>query len=129
MPHGAEIVAARGGLVVEVRDHYSDSEHRVGYENLVAIQHDDGTVAVYTHLKYLGALVTLGELVSIGQSIGLAGATEDTDAVDHVHFEVFGGPPAHADETVPVSFRNAEGPLDPRGGQIAEETYVARPCG
>ncbi len=129
MPYGAEIVAARGGIVVEVRDHYPDSERRGGYENLVAIQHDDGTVALYIHLKYLGSLVTLGELVSIGQPIGLAGATGDSDAVNHLHFEVFERPPARHDVTVPIGFRNAEGPLDERGGLIANETYFALPCG
>ena len=46
---GAEIAAARGGRVIEIRDQYSDDDRTGGHENGVFALHDDGTMAMYLH--------------------------------------------------------------------------------
>jgi len=90
MNEGEDIFAARGGIVIEVVEHNksgcnSPSCHR--YNNIIVIYHNDGSLAVYSHLKYNGAKVSEGDLVEQGQFIGLSGATGYASG-PHLHFMV-----------------------------------------
>ncbi len=88
---GTPILAARGGTVMQVESDFSKAglkrETYGGRANFVRILHDDGTMALYAHLKADGAFVRVGQQVSAGQQIGLSGNTGFTTG-PHLHFSV-----------------------------------------
>jgi len=69
---GTAITASRAGRVVHVEESGYDGEFP---NNLVVIQHADGTYMQYMHLTKNGAEVRIGENISKGQRIGLSGST------------------------------------------------------
>ena len=71
--------AARAGLVTRA------SWAETGYGYLVAIDHGEGYVTLYSHLK--GAWVSQGQRVARGQLIGEVGSTGNSSG-PHVHFEI-----------------------------------------
>ena len=91
VPEGTVVCAARSGLVVGVRQDSTvggpDRKLRP-LANYVIIKHADGTFADYVHLKTGGALVKMGDEVTVGQPIGLSGKTGFASA-PHLHFSVF----------------------------------------
>ncbi len=90
MKRGTKICAARGGIVVEVKEDSKKGGFKKKYlpqGNHIIIKHDDGTYGNYWHLAYSGALVHVGDTVKQGQVIGLCGKTGYT-AFPHLHFEV-----------------------------------------
>ena len=90
MRKGSKICAARGGVVVAVREDSKKGGLKMKYlseGNHVVIKHDDGSYGNYWHLKPHGALVNIGDTVQQGQVIGLAGKTGYA-AFSHLHFEV-----------------------------------------
>lgn len=129
MPIGSKVVAARGGEVVAVREHYTDWNGKDLQENFVFIRHNDGTVARYFHLTEHGALVTEGDKVDAGDVIALSGNTGQSGG-PHLHFDVqLCGPnlPPNYNQlpcgrTVPVSFNNT---TEHKCGLKAGETYQA----
>ena len=127
MPFGAQVTAARGGTVTEIRDEYADDDPTGGHENGVFVLHDDGTMAMYLHLAEDGVLVDVDETVTLGQVIGSVGTTGTS--VPHLHFEVFEGQGDGTQwyRTLPVSFRNATQPLDDWGGLFRID-YESLPC-
>jgi murein DD-endopeptidase MepM/ murein hydrolase activator NlpD len=68
-------------------------------------------VAFYAHLKQAGVLVEVGENVTAGQTIALAGHSGTTDVV-HLHFSVYEGYPPVEGEDLAINFRNMDGPVD-----------------
>ena len=91
MPIGTKIVAARGGLVIEVKENSGKGcadRSCLGQANKITILHEDGTMADYAHLKKKGALVKVGDQVNKGEVIGLSGNTGYTSG-PHLHFEVY----------------------------------------
>lgn len=129
MPIGTKIVASREGKVVAVQESYFDGNGEDLKENLVFIQHADGTVARYFHLTHDGALVNVGDAVKQGQVIALSGNTGDS-AGPHLHFDVQGcGPNLNPNynrfpcaQTLPVTFRNAE---ENSCGLVSSKSYKA----
>jgi murein DD-endopeptidase MepM/ murein hydrolase activator NlpD len=118
MSVGAQVIAARAGLVMEVRSDLPDDgkQPESGQHNHIMIKHDDGTVAFYAHLKQDSILVKAGDRVSQGQPIAASGNSGNTQGMPHLHFGVYQSWPAIEGFDVPVNFRNAEGPLDERRG-------------
>lgn len=88
---GTTIVAARDGVVMQVENDFDKAglnmEKYGGRANFVRILHDDGTMALYAHLKPEGVLVRVGQRVRAGQQIGLSGNTGFTTG-PHLHFAV-----------------------------------------
>lgn len=88
MPVGSTVVAARGGrvarVVVEHTRRGTDAPN-----NLIAIDHGDGTSGWYLHLEQGGALVAVGDVVRQGQPIGRSGNV-GRSLLPHLHFHVRG---------------------------------------
>jgi murein DD-endopeptidase MepM/ murein hydrolase activator NlpD len=127
MAIGADVLAARGGTVLETKDDSPDNGQGEGDHNYVFIQHEDGTVAFYAHLKRDSVVVEVGEWVEAGQRIAASGNSGLTGGRPHLHFGVYRGWPPREGVDVPVNFRNAHGPLDPRNGLMTDRVYVAEP--
>lgn len=90
LPEGTPIMAARSGVVVHTVDRHSaggtDPEFR-GKANNVYVEHADGTVAMYSHLRQGGVAVSVGQLVRAGDLLGYSGNTGYSNR-PHLHFEV-----------------------------------------
>ena len=125
MPIGEELIAARGGIVREVIERYEDQNVNGREFNRIYIEHADGSSAFYAHLTLNGAVVEVGDQVMAGELIGLNGET-GTD-VPHLHFGVYRTWPPRQDDDLPINFRNAQGPLDARGGLQVDVSYLALP--
>jgi murein DD-endopeptidase MepM/ murein hydrolase activator NlpD len=123
LPVGDVVIAARGGEVVAIREHFRDDvDSNWGQSNYVLIVHSDSSRAYYGHLMHNGVVVEVGELVAQGQQIGFAGNTGYTGpTTPHLHLEVQGC--RDGCDSIPITFRNAQ-PPDP-GGLVQGETYTA----
>ena len=90
-PIGTQVFAARGGTVMQVESDFDKAglnlEKYGGRANYVRIVHDDGSMALYAHLREGGVLVRVGQRVEKGQEIGLSGNTGFTSG-PHLHFAV-----------------------------------------
>ena len=111
MPQGTPVYAARGGLVVKVKD---DSDLGGGdikfdpFNNYVLIRHEDGTLGHYCHLKKGGVKVHPGQIVKTGDMIALSGSTGFSSG-PHLHFCVFMTKDGKQRVSIPVKFRIANG--------------------
>lgn len=111
MPQGTPVCAARGGLVVKVKD---DSDLGGGnikfdpFNNYVLIRHDDGTLGHYCHLKKGGVKVHPGQIVKTGDVIALSGSTGFSSG-PHLHFCVFMTKDGKQRISIPTKFRVANG--------------------
>jgi murein DD-endopeptidase MepM/ murein hydrolase activator NlpD len=124
IPIGDTVVAARGGVVRQIREDSPDDGQGYGEHNLVFIEHPDGTAGFYAHLMQNSVAVEPGDTVETGQYIAQSGNSGDIDD-PHLHFGVYEEYPATEGVDLPVNFRNADGPLDSRGGLIRGEFYTA----
>jgi murein DD-endopeptidase MepM/ murein hydrolase activator NlpD len=88
---GTQVIAARAGTVMEVESDFERAglnvEQYAGRANFVRIVHDDGTMALYAHLRSDGVLVSVGQHVRKAERIGLSGNTGFTTG-PHLHFSV-----------------------------------------
>jgi murein DD-endopeptidase MepM/ murein hydrolase activator NlpD len=90
MPIGSPVVAARGGIVIDVTLRHREGGFSTSYidkANTVAIVHDDGTVAEYAHLSPGPELIKLGQRVHAGDLLGHSGNTGYSSG-PHLHFIV-----------------------------------------
>lgn len=128
MDIGTVVTAARDGIVVHAQDGAQDGDRN--RTNLVTIEHEDGTVALYSHLTLNGVLVTPGQSVSAGDTIGLSGDTGNTGGLPHLHFSLHpcsdlpGLPGAGTCSSIFVNFRNTS---DNDNGLSAGRSYEAMP--
>jgi murein DD-endopeptidase MepM/ murein hydrolase activator NlpD len=103
MPVGTDVRASRAGKVIKVVD--SNDGH--GYHwpnNLITIQHDDGTQASYLHLKKDGSRVKAGDVVAQGQVIAASGHVGNS-MLPHLHFHVTD---KDRKSTQPISFTDVD---------------------
>ncbi|GAA0678467.1 M23 family metallopeptidase [Kitasatospora atroaurantiaca] len=75
------------------------------YGNEVVIKHADGKYSQYAHLSSIS--VRAGQTVTVGQQIGLSGATGNASG-PHLHFEVRTGP-AYGSDIDPVAYLASHG--------------------
>jgi murein DD-endopeptidase MepM/ murein hydrolase activator NlpD len=82
------VVAAAGGVVTSLRDGEPDRNTAcAGNSNFVHVLHADGMTALYYHLKKGSVAVSLGQQVSAGAVLGVAGSSGCSTA-PHLHFEL-----------------------------------------
>lgn len=111
MPEGTPVYAARGGVVVRIKDDSSTGGSSLKYDpfnNYVLIRHDDGTLGHYCHLQKGGVAVKPGQRVEVGQQIALSGNTGFSTG-GHLHFSVFKTKDGRERISIPVRFRTADG--------------------
>ncbi|EOS7919062.1 peptidoglycan DD-metalloendopeptidase family protein [Enterococcus hirae] len=77
-PQGEPIYASKAGTVIKAEFHPS-------WGNVVAIEHEDGTTALYAHQQEYQ--VKVGDRVEQGQMIGYVGSTGNSTG-SHLHFEL-----------------------------------------
>jgi len=120
MPDGTPVAAARDGVVMSVENDYSgsglDIDQYGDRANNVRIVHDDGTMAVYAHLRLESARVQVGEHVRAGQIIALSGDTGYTNG-PHLHFVVLRNAGSEV-ISVPFLFTGANGDFTPTEGMM-----------
>lgn len=89
----SSIGAAWDGVVTDVRDGVDGFDTVLSDGNRVTIDHGDGVVTKYYHLKNKSICVAVGDRVSAGQKIGYMGSTGySTGAHLHFQLEIFGEP-------------------------------------
>jgi murein DD-endopeptidase MepM/ murein hydrolase activator NlpD len=120
MTIGRAVIAMRAGQVIAVEERYIDGNRTPGQENLVFLRHDDGTFARYYHLTTNGALVTLGQRVAAGDTIGLSGDT-GYSTTPHLHVDVTRGCVGWGCQTIWIRFQNAGADT-----LVAGRVYVAQ---
>jgi Peptidase family M23 len=128
LPEGTPVVAARGGLVVKVKDDSNRGGPSLNYDrwnNYVIIRHDDGTLGQYCHLKKGGVRVTPGQRVKAGDWIALSGNTGFSSG-PHLHFCVFKAESGRKRVSIPVKFWNADDqPITPLEGHVYRAPGIA----
>jgi murein DD-endopeptidase MepM/ murein hydrolase activator NlpD len=113
VPVGTPIYAAREGIVVG-----SEGSSNVGgasleyrqYANYVIIEHSDGTMGNYFHLKQGGAVASIGQKVSKGDLVGYSGNTGYSSG-PHLHFSVSKVDPVSMRRpmNLPIKIQTAQG--------------------
>jgi murein DD-endopeptidase MepM/ murein hydrolase activator NlpD len=104
MGTGTDVLAARGGVVIAVKE---DSERIASGDakdnNYVRVRHSDGSVASYLHLAYDGVVVEVGRTVVQRQVLGRSSWTGKS-MMPHLHFHVRSA----AGKLIPISFKDVD---------------------
>lgn len=111
MKTGTPIYAARSGVVTSVQESFKEGGVNKKYyrkANSIIIRHEDGSNAMYAHLKYQGVEVNVGDTVKQGQLIGYSGST-GYSAFPHLHFAVWGPTSSGGRAQLPVRFQTIKG--------------------
>ncbi len=101
MPVGSDICAARDGEVIRVVQEH-DGNGVNWPNNLVTLQHEDGTRACYAHIRKDGSYVQKGQRVLQGEVIAASGNVGNS-MMPHLHFHVVD---AEKGATIPVTFKD-----------------------
>lgn len=117
MAINTNVLAARGGTVVELKENEADG-NGCPNANYVLIRHSDNTVAAYFHMTQNGVLVSVGATVNQSDVIAKSGNTGCTSG-PHLHFMVYTD--STYSETAPVVFSNALGAIR---GLVMGEYYT-----
>lgn len=125
MPIGTPVVSSREGVVAEIVDAYEDTDRASSHFNYIMIRHEDNTTAFYAHVQHHNIFVRLDDSVGRGQLIANSGSA-GTPVAD-LHFGVYRTWPIRDGDDIAVNFRNAQGPLDARGGLQQGVAYLALP--
>jgi murein DD-endopeptidase MepM/ murein hydrolase activator NlpD len=87
-----EIVAAAPGTIIGRDDGFSDTSCSTsgGQWNAVYVQHDDGSIAWYGHMKRLSPTTkAIGARVERGEYLGVVGSSGNSTG-PHLHLEIYG---------------------------------------
>lgn len=125
IPLGDPVIAVRAGIVRLVTEHFADNDTNRANHNNMFIEHSDGSTAFYAHLVQHSVLPEEGDWVAQGELIAQSGRSGGTVAV--LHLGVYCTWPVQGGNDMAINFRNADGPLDERGGLVQGATYTALP--
>lgn len=109
MDEGTPVCAARGGVVIDVKDNSNKGGKTIKYQdfaNYIIIYHEDGTMANYLHLQKGGSKVKVGDKVQAGQVIGLSGNTGWSSG-PHLHFQVYTFDESMNVKSIPTKFKQS----------------------
>lgn len=126
MPEGTAVYAARGGVVVRVKQDSDTGGASMTYDpynNYVLIRHADGTLGHYCHLEKGGCVVKVGQRVMAGQLIAHSGNTGFSTG-PHLHFCVFKTKNGRERVSIPVEFKTATAPAITL---VSNHSYQAAP--
>jgi murein DD-endopeptidase MepM/ murein hydrolase activator NlpD len=128
MPEGTPVMAARGGVVVAVKDNSDRGGAHRKFEadaNYVLVEHPDGTIGNYAHLMKNGVRVRVGQSVKTGDLLGHSGNTGFSSG-PHLHFCVFKTRNGRERESVPIRFKTEKGATMVEYGQtyVVPKAYV-----
>jgi murein DD-endopeptidase MepM/ murein hydrolase activator NlpD len=126
MPVGTPVYAAREGLVVQSKDDMDQGGPDRKFEtsaNFILVEHSDGTMGIYGHLKQGGNQVKVGDRVKAGDFIGLSGNTGFSNG-PHLHFAIFKTRDGSQRVSLPVKFRTAR---DAKISLAVGKSYTAAP--
>lgn len=91
MPEGTPVCAARAGIVMDIANDFftggTNLKENIGRANYMRILHNDGTMAIYAHLKVETIRVGIGQKVSTGEVIAESGSTGFSSG-PHLHFVI-----------------------------------------
>lgn len=93
MDEGRDVTAAADGVVIATNDGEldrcttGDCYGGGGFGNYVYLEHADGKVTIYGHLKQWSVLVSTGDAVTCGQKMGEMGSSGYSTG-PHLHFQV-----------------------------------------
>lgn len=125
MPLGSPVHAARGGVVVGVKDTHEEGGPDRAFENLcnyVMIKHADGTIGEYDHLRAYSAKVKVGDVVKTGELLAQSGNSGFTTG-PHLHFFVYKAIDGGKRQSFPIRFKLDDVAV---AGTVAEgRTYMA----
>ena len=113
MPMNTIIYAAREGIVVDLKGDSSEggySKKFMDKANYILIEHSDGTLGEYVHLKLNGVAVALGQRIKKGQPIGYSGNT-GYSSNPHLHFAVKSVDKKGNVISIPSPFKTSKGTL------------------
>ena len=92
--HQVEVVAAAAGTIIGKHDGEYDRNCVGAGSSLVAndiiIQHADGSVALYWHIKDSLTTKIVGQTLAAGEYLGIVGSSGSSSGA-HLHFEVWAG--------------------------------------
>lgn len=125
-PMGTDIIAMRGGTVISAISLHPDiPDCSVGGGNIVFIEHDDGSVAFYGHFMQNSVKVNVGDIVEQGDLLAQSG-NSGCSAGPHVHVQVYRQRgPYDREYSLPINFRNANGPMDSNRSLVIGQNYSA----
>lgn len=125
MPEGTPICAARGGTVIRVEQEFTGRGLTPDFKdrtNAVLIQHEDGTIGQYSHIRFRGSAVHVGQVVRTGQVIAYSGDVGYSGGY-HLHFSVLKPVSGKSLESVPIVFTDGRDTLQ----ELREQhSYTAR---
>lgn len=110
MPEGTPVYAAREGTIYRFKDDSDEGGPFPSYKkkaNFIMIQHSNGSIGCYWHLKKNGVVIKTGH-VSKGDLIGYSGFTGFT-LRPHLHFSVKKKLTYDKDSFVKTKFRTTNG--------------------
>jgi hypothetical protein len=116
MPTGTPVLAARGGVVMDMEDNFHGGGKQQRYlqrANRIRLLHEDGSMSIYAHLQPNSARVYPGARVPTGAWIANSGNTGYSSG-PHLHFVVQINV-GMALESLPFRFLQPEGAMVPEG--------------
>ena len=121
----SSIGAAWDGVVTEVRDGVEGFDTVRSAGNRVTIDHGDGVVTKYYHMKNGSICVAVGDRVTAGQEIGYMGSTGYSTGA-HLHFQVeIDGVPVDPEPFITGEVPDAAEPADNVGGDDSMDNTPA----
>ncbi len=117
------VIAAAPGTIVAKADGNFDKNcgSSATPANYIAIQHSDGSIALYFHMKMNSLTAKIvGQTVVLGEFLGIVGSSGNSSA-PHLHFEVWAG---STSATVNDPFTGACNTLNPATWWLSQKAYT-----